>query len=177
MASARARGLRGLLAVAVLLLATGASQGAGCNTEVGFACGEGRCIDKKYVCDGNINCNSGADERNCTECAATAVFCEGRCAHRCDGIARCADGADEVGCPTRPVFECSEGSTVLASKQCDGIKNCDNGMDEEGCSYPEDCRGGAVFCDGRCLPAASRCDRVIWCSNGADEKGCPWWPL
>ncbi|KAE8743775.1 hypothetical protein FOCC_FOCC009606, partial [Frankliniella occidentalis] len=101
MASARARGLRGLLAVAVLLLATGASQGAGCNTE---------------------------------------------------------------------------GSTVLASKQCDGIKNCDNGMDEEGCSYPEDCRGGAVFCDGRCLPAASRCDRVIWCSNGADEKGCPWWP-
>lgn len=164
------------VAVSVLTLAVSSATAAGCDPDAGFSCGEGRCIDSKYVCDGNINCNSGADERNCTQCAPTAVFCDGRCAHRCDGIARCADGADELGCPTRPVFACDV-RTVLASKQCDGIMNCDNGEDEEGCSYPEDCRGGAVYCDGKCWPASVRCDRVIWCSDGADEKGCPWWPV
>lgn len=164
-----------LLLLVPLLLALGAASGAGCDPEVGFSCGEGRCIDKKYRCDGNINCLSGADEKGCTECADTAVFCDGRCAFRCDGVARCADGADERGCKVSwPVFECSPGRTVLASKRCDGIQNCDAGEDEEGCNFVEDCQGGAVYCDGRCWPASVRCDRVAWCSDGADERDCPW---
>ena len=30
-----------------------------------FSCSDGTCISKDYVCDGENDCNSGEDERDC----------------------------------------------------------------------------------------------------------------
>ena len=32
-----------------------------------FLCGDGKCVDRRAICDGYYDCNDAADERDCSE--------------------------------------------------------------------------------------------------------------
>ncbi len=41
-------------------------SGAGCDSSE-FACESGQCIPVDWICDGDLDCLGGDDERNCTD--------------------------------------------------------------------------------------------------------------
>ncbi|GFR68383.1 basement membrane-specific heparan sulfate proteoglycan core protein [Elysia marginata] len=67
-----------------------------------FDCGDGHCISTSYLCDGQVDCNNGVDERECTSCQPGLFLCgNGVCiteTFRCDGREDCDDGTDEQDC-------------------------------------------------------------------------------
>ncbi|XP_078729472.1 basement membrane-specific heparan sulfate proteoglycan core protein isoform X5 [Lampetra fluviatilis] len=116
-------------------------------------CGNGQCVPRDYLCDGEKDCTDGSDEMAC----ATASPCEpnefrcrnGRCAlklWRCDGDNDCGDNSDEDVCPTRgpydrcapEQFSCaSRDQCIPASYQCDEERDCRDGSDENDCRPPQ----------------------------------------
>jgi hypothetical protein len=66
-------------------------------------CGDGRCLPASWICDGELDCGNGSDERGCApSCDASRYQCQaGQClpgSWRCDGEDDCPDGDDEWGC-------------------------------------------------------------------------------
>lgn len=68
----------------------------------GFKCDANRCISKKYVCDGYLDCKDQSDEINCPQCDNKGVYCGGdKCISSrqiCDGNLDCPYGQDERNC-------------------------------------------------------------------------------
>ncbi|XP_067015644.2 uncharacterized protein [Anabrus simplex] len=121
----------------------------------GFACDEENCVPLEWVCDGERDCDSGADEANCRTnfCVNGQFRCVARGKHvclspdrLCDGHIDCQDGSDEDlrNChnPSHDYcrdgyFRCRQGQGCIPSyKVCDSEEDCSDGSDEQNCRYP-----------------------------------------
>ncbi|XP_074657066.1 uncharacterized protein LOC141910239 isoform X9 [Tubulanus polymorphus] len=142
-----------------------------------YRCSSGRCISQGWLCDGDEDCPSGDDERNCTECPHGRYRCSsGRCISQswlCDGVVNCPSGEDERNCTECPQgrYRCSSGRCISQSWLCDGDEDCPSGDDERNCTACStnvfDCGNGTD-----CVSSSRVCDGFPDCPNGRDEAVC-----
>ncbi|EPB77458.1 Low-density lipoprotein receptor domain class A [Ancylostoma ceylanicum] len=130
-------------------------------------CGFGnpRCIPKKKLHDGRIDCYSGLDEG----CPSHYFVCKDK--STCiepelfqDGKRHCADGSDEPCAPGQ--FPCSDASKCIPlAKFQDGVEDCDDGSDEECTTSQLECGCGRT----RCVSRKQVGDDFWDCEDGSDE--------
>ncbi|XP_049628648.1 low-density lipoprotein receptor-like [Suncus etruscus] len=154
-------------------------------TSSSVLCHNGKeCITREKLCDGDVDCQDGSDEENCSHiCNRSGIF---RCLlgdkciaekFHCDGVQHCVDGSDELNC-WKPVEDCSlycDNKTRCIPKSwlCDGNPDCTDRKDEQGCSHQK-CSPSEFSCEsGQCIPSSLHCDGKRDCPDHSDEEGCP----
>ncbi|CAD5117686.1 DgyrCDS6437 [Dimorphilus gyrociliatus] len=145
-----------------------------CNDK--FDCGNGQCIENKYVCDRINTCGNFLDEILCN-CSKDEYKCKsGICIDRyrvCDEHRDCHDGDDEKNCDkkcSKGGFKCPNGDCIPHELICDGVDDCISGWDEKSCSV---CSRGEFQCKNtQCIPISGECDRKVDCADGSDEQNC-----
>ncbi|XP_034047695.1 low-density lipoprotein receptor-related protein 2-like [Thalassophryne amazonica] len=145
-------------------------------------CADGRgCVLYSHVCDGEMDCQDGSDEKGCASQCKDEFQCShgSKCVPReqvCDGRYDCQDRSDELNCEKR-VEGCShlcDNNTrcIPETFLCDGEVDCADGTDEEKCGSVI-CPDGYYHCaSGQCIFEALRCDGHADCFDRSDEVGC-----
>ncbi|KAA0712965.1 Low-density lipoprotein receptor-related protein 8 [Triplophysa tibetana] len=161
-----------------------------------FDCGgsTSKCVSMSWRCDGERDCENGADEE---QCAADAKACHGKefyCRNGmcvapkfvCDGDNDCGDGSDEEMCTAASTcgpheFRCNDSECIPALWSCDGDPDCKDKSDEsmERCSRKTEpqkpqCPAGEFKCrSGECIHLNWKCDGDADCKDKSDEANCP----
>ncbi|CAC5414802.1 Low-density lipoprotein receptor-related protein 1,Very low-density lipoprotein receptor,Prolow-density lipoprotein receptor-related protein 1 [Mytilus coruscus] len=144
-----------------------------------YECNDGSCIPSYWYCGGNIDCDDGEDEDDCSVCPSSQFRCsDGFCikdSSECDNTDDCYYGEDELYCTEEECpqneFRCNDGSCILHYFLCDDFDDCENGEDEEDCN--EECPYNKYECsDGYCISTSWLCDDYEDCENGEDEEEC-----
>uniref|UniRef100_A0A8C7NIP2 Low density lipoprotein receptor-related protein 8, apolipoprotein e receptor n=1 Tax=Oncorhynchus mykiss TaxID=8022 RepID=A0A8C7NIP2_ONCMY len=159
-----------------------------------FDCGDSasKCISSSWRCDGERDCENGADEDQCSADTKACPAKDFQCRNRkcvapvfvCDGDDDCGDGSDEEKCSTPTCgpheFRCNDSECIPNLWSCDGDPDCGDRSDEsvERCSRRTEpqkprCPEGEFQCgSGECVHLNWKCDGDADCKDKSDEADC-----